>query len=103
MEPLTSNRSHALNVEEAHRALVGVSSGLTRLWRVPGSSRTSTSTRNTRRTPGHPHSTRKSRDRLDSQTDYDVRFSQPFTRHSLGVDGLDFYLEGQMIWKPSMS
>ena len=35
MEPLTSNRSHTLNVEEAHRALVGVSSGLTRLWRVP--------------------------------------------------------------------
>ena len=24
-------------------------------------------------------------------------------RRSLGVDGLDFYLEGQMIWKPSMS
>lgn len=40
MEPLTSNRSHTLNVEEAHRALVGVSSGLTRLWRVPGSRRT---------------------------------------------------------------
>ena len=71
--------------------------------KVRSSSRTSTSTRNLRRTPGHPHSTRKSRDRLDSQTDYDERFSQPFTRHSLGVDGLDFYLEGQMIWKPSMS
>lgn len=40
MEPLTSNRSHTLNVEEVHRALVGVSSGLTRLWRVPGSRRT---------------------------------------------------------------
>lgn len=36
MEPLTSNRSHTLNVEEVHRALGGVSSGLTRLWRVPG-------------------------------------------------------------------
>ena len=24
-------------------------------------------------------------------------------RRSLGVDGLDFYLEGQTIWKPSMS
>ena len=24
-------------------------------------------------------------------------------RRSLGVDGVDFYLEGQMIWKPSMS
>ena len=70
---------------------------------VRSSSRTSTSTHNPRPIPGHPHSTRKSRDRLDSQTDYDVRFSQPFICHSLGVDGLDFYLEGQMIWKPSMS
>ncbi len=40
MEPLTSNRSHTLNVEEVHRALGGVSSGLTGLWRVPGSRRT---------------------------------------------------------------
>ena len=24
-------------------------------------------------------------------------------RRSLGVDGLDFHLEGQMIWMPSMS
>ena len=36
MEPLTSNRSHTLNVEEVHRALGGVLSGLTRLWRAPG-------------------------------------------------------------------
>ena len=36
MEPLTSNRSHTLNVEEVYRALGGVLSGLTRLWRAPG-------------------------------------------------------------------
>ena len=68
-----------------YRCLVHASVGLclrsvvTACLEVRSSSRTSTSTRNPRRTPGHSYSTRKSRDRFDSQTDYAVRFSQPFT------------------------